>query len=275
MKGGGEILIPLRFLSEHLPNSRIFWTIYRWESYIVIINIQRNSSPTLRLCILLLASTMLIVIDGETREKGFNHWRCVFTTTMIKRNDALWKNKIRKNYSLLVDLVRAIYIYMYCAQSIYSMRCMIEEYITSISRANRCFQLRTRVCTTFLFLFHSFIHDDDGNFYWLRRTNVLYTCACCPSPDIVRSSNSSVMDLDKLRAVHGLRYLVRVRAAPAAAMVPAVAATPPAVATRVASPAVPAAAATRVAATTVPVLDLRLLLLFGRLCHSPTHSTDN
>jgi len=87
------------------------------------------------------------------------------------------------------------------------------------------------------------------------------------------------MDLDKLRAVHGLRYLVRVRAAPAAAMVPAVAATPPAVATRVAaarvaSPAVPAAAATRVAATAVPVLDLRLLLLFG-LCHSPTHSTDN
>ena len=76
------------------------------------------------------------------------------------------------------------------------------------------------------------------------------------------------MDLDKLRAVHGLRYLVRVRAAPAAAMVPAVAATPPAVAARV------AAAAAAAAATAVPVLDLRLLLLFG-LCHSPTHSTDN
>jgi len=90
------------------------------------------------------------------------------------------------------------------------------------------------------------------------------------------------MDLDKLRAVHGLRYLVRVRAAPAAAMVPAVAATPPAVAARVAAaPAMPAAtatrvaaAATRVAATAVPVLDIRLLILFG-LCHSPTHSTDN
>jgi hypothetical protein len=74
------------------------------------------------------------------------------------------------------------------------------------------------------------------------------------------------VDLDELRTVHGLWYLIRVRAAPAAAMVPAVAAAPPAV--RVAAaPAVPAAAAA------VPVLDLRLLLLFGRLCHNdPTHA---
>ena len=44
MKRGGEILIPLRFLCELLLNSQIFWTVYRWESYIVIISIQRNSS---------------------------------------------------------------------------------------------------------------------------------------------------------------------------------------------------------------------------------------
>lgn len=81
------------------------------------------------------------------------------------------------------------------------------------------------------------------------------------------------MDLDELRTVHGLWYLIRVRAAPAAAMVPAVAAAPPAV--RVAAaPAVPAAAAARVAAAAaVPVLDLRLILLFGRLCHNdPTRA---
>ena len=59
------------------------------------------------------------------------------------------------------------------------------------------------------------------------------------------------MDLGELRAVHGLRDLVGARAAPAAAVVPAVAASPPAVAAvaaaRVAAPAPPAAS--RVAAT--------------------------
>jgi xanthine/uracil/vitamin C permease (AzgA family) len=87
----------------------------------------------------------------------------------------------------------------------------------------------------------------------------------------IRSSAAHylVVDLDELRTVHGLWYLIRVRAAPAAAMVPAVAAAPPAV--RVAAAA--AAAVTRVAAAAVPVLDLHLLLLFGRLCHNdPTRA---
>lgn len=51
--------------------------------------------------------------------------------------------------------------------------------------------------------------------------------------------SASVVDLGGLRAVHGLRDLVGARAAPAAAIVPAVAAPPP---------AVTAAAAARVAA---------------------------
>jgi len=144
----------------------------------------------------------------------------------------------------------------------------------------------TKRARTFLFIFYSW-RWCGTKLLLTTQDERTRTCACCPSsPDIVRSSNWwSVVDLDELRAVHGLRYLVRVRAAPAAAMVPAVAATPPAVAARVAAPAaaaarvattpaVPAATATRVAATAVPVLDLRLLLLFG-LCHSPTHSTDN
>ena len=134
----------------------------------------------------------------------------------------------------------------------------------------------TKHACVHLILFHSFIHDVGGTKLLLTTQDERSTCACCPSPDIVRSSNSSVVDLDELRAVHGLRYLVGVRAAPAAAIVPAVAATPPAVSARVAAAAaVPAAAATRVAAAAVPVLDLRLLLLFG-LCQNPTHhSTDN
>jgi hypothetical protein len=58
------------------------------------------------------------------------------------------------------------YIYVYCAQSIYSMRCMIEEtHYISISRANRCFQLRTQSVRAPSYLY--FIHDDDvePNFY--------------------------------------------------------------------------------------------------------------
>jgi hypothetical protein len=112
-------------------------------------------------------------------------------------------------------------------------------------------------------------HDGDGTKLLLTTTtSVLRVCSCFPFIPIGAyvPVYYLVVDLDELRTVHGLWYLIRVRAAPAAAMVPAVAAAPPAV--RVAAaPAVPAAAAA------VPVLDLRLLLLFGRLCHNdPTHA---
>ena len=81
------------------------------------------------------------------------------------------------------------------------------------------------------------------------------------------------MDLGELRAVHGLRDLVGARAAPSAAVVPAVAASPPAVAAvaaaRVAAPAPPAAAgvaAVRVAAATVVLHVSFVLVVLPRLC---------
>ena len=84
---------------------------------------------------------------------------------------------------------------------------------------------------------------------------------------------ASVVDLGELRAVHGLRDLVGARAAPAAAVVPAVAASPPAVAAvaaaRVAAPAPPAAAgvaAVRVAAATVVLHVSFVLVVLPRLC---------
>ena len=79
---------------------------------------------------------------------------------------------------------------------------------------------------------------------------------------------ASVVDLGELRAVHGLRDLVGARAAPAAAVVPAVAASPPAVAAvaaaRVAAPAPPAAAG--VAAATVVLHVSFVLVVLPRFC---------
>lgn len=151
-------------------------------------------------------------------------------------------------------------------------------------RYSRRFQARRQSVQPPYFYFMTVMHGT--KLLLTTTTSVLRVCSCFPSGIRTRIYSSSaahyylVVDLDELRTVHGLWYLIRVRAAPAAAMVPAVAAAPPAVrVAAAAAAAVPrvasaaAAAVPRVAAAAVPVLDLRLLLLFGRLCHNnPTHA---
>jgi hypothetical protein len=155
---------------------------------------------------------------------------------------------------------------------------IIVEYTITIIRTSQCWldiHTYTHYITATCFISRNqtltcHTKNTHGQTYVLRRR---YTHACLQEGS---PTKNSVLDLDDLGAVHGLRDLVWAEAAPAAAAVPTAAAAPPAV------PAAPASAVTaaarvtsaRVTSSAAPLLRLGLVLgLLRRLCSTTTIST--
>lgn len=132
-----------------------------WELYIGIINIQKN----IPLLFVPLHSSIRIVICGERKGLTITDGDVFFQDNSDKKNDVLlfldneercfMKNKI-KNDSLLVDLVRAIYLLctIYLFYEIYDRR---VHYID----LPRKLMFPTTHTQSVHLIFTSFIHDDD------------------------------------------------------------------------------------------------------------------